>query len=73
VKHLIIMIFSLFFGAVIICSCALAEPMATDTLKHRAEPSGDDEMLPPPEIQEEIESYENPLESEEMEQQPLIK
>ncbi|MEE9213570.1 MAG: hypothetical protein V3U54_02085 [Thermodesulfobacteriota bacterium] len=72
-KHLIIMIFSLFFAAVIICSCAPAEPMATDTLKHRAEPSGDDEMLPPPEIQEEIESYENPLETEEMEQQPLIK
>ena len=72
-KHLIIMIFSLFFAAAIICSCAPAEPMATDTLKDRAEPSGDDEMLPPPEIQEEIESYENPLETEMMEQKPLIK
>lgn len=67
------MIFSLFFASVIICSCAPAEPMATDTLENRAEPSGDDEMLPPPEIQEEIDSYENPNEAEEFEQEPLIK
>ena len=49
-----------------------AEPTATDELEPRVEPESYDSRYPP-EIEEEIESDEAPLETEEMEQQPLIK
>ncbi|MCZ6639796.1 MAG: hypothetical protein O6830_07515 [Candidatus Dadabacteria bacterium] len=56
------------------CSALFApsEPTATDELEPRVEPESYDSRYPP-EIEEEIESDEAPLETEEMEQQPLIK
>ena len=51
---------------------APAEPTATDELLPRAEPKRDDGKYNPL-IEEEIESDEAPLETEEMEDQPLIK
>ncbi len=63
---------------VVMCSCAKvyddvtapAEPAEPNTSEERAEPK---DAPYNPEIEEEIESMENPLETEEMEQQPLIK
>lgn len=49
-----------------------AEPDTTDELAPRVEPERDDSKYPP-EIEEEIESDVNPLDTEMMEQQPLIK
>jgi len=56
------------------CSALFASsgPTATDELEPRVEPESYDSRYPP-EIEEEIESDEAPLETEEMEQQPLIK
>jgi len=51
---------------------APAEPTATDELEPRVEPESYDSKYPR-EIEEEIESDESPLSTEEMEQQPLIK
>jgi len=51
---------------------APAEPTQTDELEPRVEPESYDSRYPR-EIEEEIESDEAPLDTEEMEQQPLIK
>lgn len=51
---------------------APAEPTATDELEPRVEPKRDEDRYPP-EVEEEIESIEAPIQTEEMEQQPLIK
>ena len=51
---------------------APAEPTQTDELEPRVEPESYDSKYPR-EIEEEIESDESPLATEEMEQQPLIK
>ena len=51
---------------------APSEPTATDELAPRVEPKRDDDKYNPL-IEEEIESDEAPLETEEMEEQPLIK
>ena len=57
-------------------SCATidgpAEPASTDTLEDRVEPPSLDSKYNP-EIEEEIETDEAPLATEEMEDQPLIK
>ena len=70
--------------AVILCaglaSCATvvddiagpAEPADTDTLENRAEPESMEGKYNP-EVEEEIESIESPLETQEMEDAPLIK
>ena len=59
-----------------IASCsaifAPAEPDTTDELAPRVEPKRDESRYPP-EIEEEIESDVNPIDTEEIEQQPLIK
>jgi len=51
---------------------APAEPTATDELEPRVEPESYDSRYPR-DIEEEIESDVNPIDTEEMEQQPLIK
>lgn len=51
---------------------APSEPTATDELAPRVEPKSYDDKYNPL-IEEEIESDEAPLETEEMEDQPLIK
>ena len=51
---------------------APAEPTATDELAPRVEPKRDDDRYNPL-IEEELESDEAPLETQEMEDQPLIK
>ena len=51
---------------------APSEPAATDELLPRVEPKRDDDKYNPL-IEEELESDEAPLETEEMEDQPLIK
>lgn len=51
---------------------APAEPAATDELAPRVEPKRDDDKYNPL-VEEEIESDAAPLETEEMEDQPLIK
>jgi hypothetical protein len=57
-------------------SCATldapSEPASTDTLEDRAEPAYLEDKYNP-EVEEEIESYEAPLATEEMEDQPLFK
>ena len=73
-KNLILLIMlGLSFG---IGSCASilgpAEPDATDELEPRVEPARDDSKYNR-EVEEELESYVNPIDTEEMEQQPLIK
>ena len=59
-----------------IASCsaifAPAEPDTTDELEPRVEPQRDDSKYNK-QVEEEIESYEDPLDTEEIEQQPLIK
>lgn len=49
-----------------------AEPTTTDELEPRVEPVRDENKYPPLE-EEELESIEAPIQTEEMEQQPLIK
>ncbi len=68
---LLIIGLSVSFGS---CSAlfAPAEPDTTDELEPRVEPKSYDSRYPR-EIEEEIESDEAPLSTEEMEQQPLIK
>lgn len=51
---------------------APSEPTATDELAPRVEPKRDDDRYNPL-IEEEVESDAAPLETEEMEDQPLIK
>lgn len=59
-----------------IASCASilgpAEPDTTDELEPRVEPARDDSRYNR-EVEEEIESDVNPIDTEEIEQQPLIK
>ncbi len=68
---LLIIGLSISFGS---CSAlfAPAEPTATDELEPRVEPESYDSRYPR-EVEEEIESDEAPLNTEEMEQQPLFK
>ena len=73
-KNILLLI--LFGLALNIASCSAiftpAEPDATDELEPRVEPARDDSRYNR-EVEEEIESDVNPLDTEEMEQQPLIK
>ena len=68
--------FILIVGPMWATSCAKldapAEPASTDTLEDRTEPASFDSKYNQ-EVEEEIESYEAPLATEEMEDQPLIK
>ncbi len=62
--------------SVIAASCSAiftpAEPDKTDELEPRVEPARDDSKYNR-QVEEEIESYEDPIDTEELEQQPLIK
>ena len=62
--------------AINIMSCSAiftpAEPDATDELEPRVEPARDDSRYNR-QVEEEIESDVNPIDTEEIEQQPLIK
>jgi hypothetical protein len=66
----------LLVGPIWTTSCASldgpAEPASTDTLEDRTEPTSMDGKYNQ-EVEEEIESEEAPLATEEMEDQPLIK
>jgi len=68
---LMILVLSLGIGS---CASILgpAEPTATDELEPRVEPESYDSKYPRG-MEEEIESDVNPLNTEELEQQPLIK
>jgi len=72
----ILMTLMLIAGPMWATSCATldapAEPASTDTLEERAEPAYLEDKYNP-EVEEEIESYEAPLATEEMEDQPLFK
>jgi len=72
-KIILLLIFTLSLG---FASCSTlfgpAEPDTTDELEPRVEPVRDEDKYPPME-EEELESIEAPIQTEEMEQQPLIK
>ncbi len=62
--------------SIVVASCSAilppAEPDKTDELEPRVEPARDDSKYNR-QVEEEIESYEDPIDTEELEQQPLIK
>ena len=62
----------LIVSAITIGACAASEPTPTDELEPRVEPKRLEDKYNP-ELEEELESYEAPMETEEMEQEPLIK
>ena len=72
----ILLTLRLLAGPIWATSCASldgpAEPASTDTLEDRTEPTSMDGKYNQ-EVEEEIESEEAPLATEEMEDQPLIK
>ncbi|MEM7009569.1 MAG: hypothetical protein AAF462_10585 [Thermodesulfobacteriota bacterium] len=71
-----ILILLIMTAALNLASCSAiftpAEPDTTDELEPRVEPASDDSRYNR-EVEEEIESDVNPLDTEEIEQQPLIK